>query len=137
MGDFYSRAAKKIWSFLLDLQILLILAENFYPLISIMTTEKTQKKRVVVSYKNLTPELQEEVKKKYPYGYTDQMLRIDKGPGDFFYAIVLETDDTNYLIKVDVKVDDSLEEEEDKEYYNDEIKGADDLADTPDDDEDN
>lgn len=102
-----------------------------------MTTEKTQKKRVVVSYKNLTPELQEEVKKKYPYGYTDQMLRIDKGPGDFFYAIVLETDDTNYLIKVDVKVDDSLEEEEDKEYYNDEIKGADDLADTPDDDEDN
>lgn len=102
-----------------------------------MTTEKTQKKRVVVNYKNLTPELQEEVKKKYPYGYTDQMLRIDKGPGDFFYAIVLETDDTNYLIKVDVKVDDSLEEEEDKEYYNDEIKGADDLADTPDDEEDN
>ncbi len=102
-----------------------------------MTTENTPKKRVVISYKNLSEELQEEVKKRYPHGYTDQMLRIEKGPGDFFYAIVLETEDTNYLIKVDVKIDDNLEEEEDKEYYNDDIKGADDLADTPDDEEDN
>ena len=100
-----------------------------------MTTGKTQKKRVVVSYKNLSPELQEEVKKQYPNGYTDQMLRIDKGPGDFFYAIVLETEDTSYLIKVDVKIDDTLDEEEDKDYYNDDLKGADDLADTPDEEE--
>ena len=100
-----------------------------------MTTGKTQKKRVVVSYKNLSPELQEEVKKQYPNGYTDQMLRIDKGPGDFFYAIVLETEDTSYLIKVDVKIDDTLDEEEDKDYYNDDLKGADDLADTSDEEE--
>ncbi len=101
-----------------------------------MTTGKTQKKRVVVSYKNLSPELQEEVKKKYPNGYTDQMLRIDKGPGDFFYAIVLETEDTSYLIKVDVKIDDTLDEEDDKDYFNDDLKGADDLADAPDEDDD-
>ena len=118
-----------------DFQILCILAENFYTLTFTMTTGKTQKKRVVVSYKNLSPELQEEVKKQYPNGYTDQMLRIDKGPGDFFYAIVLETEDTSYLIKVDVKIDDTLDEEEDKDYYNDDLKGADDLADTPDEEE--
>ena len=97
-----------------------------------MASDKKQKKRVVVSYKNLSPELLEEVKKQYPNGYTDNMLRIDKGPGDFFYAIVLETEDTSYLIKVDVKVDDQIEEEEDKEYYNDEIKGADELIDSSD-----
>ncbi len=118
-----------------DFQILCILAENFYTLTFTMTTGKTQKKRVVVSYKNLSPELQEEVKKQYPNGYTDQMLRIDKGPGDFFYAIVLETEDTSYLIKVDVKIDDTLDEEEDKDYYNDDLKGADDLADTSDEEE--
>lgn len=100
-----------------------------------MSAGNTPKKRVVISYKNLTPELQEEVKKKYPHGYTDQMIRIDKGPGDFFYAIVLETADISYLIKVDVKIDDNLEEEEDKEYYDDEVKGADELADTPDEDD--
>ena len=92
-----------------------------------MATETKPKKRLVVSYHNLPAELQEELKKKYPNGYTDSMLRIDKGPGDFFYAVVLETEDTSYLVKVDVKVDGQLDEEEDKEYYDDEIKGADDI----------
>ena len=46
-----------------------------------MTQDKKQKKRVVVSYKNLSPELQEEIKKQYPNGYTDRMLRIDNGCG--------------------------------------------------------
>ena len=81
-----------------------------------MISEKKQKRRVVVSYKNLSAELREEVRKKYPFGYTDHMIRIDKGPGDFFYAIVLETEDTSSLIKVDVKV----EEEEDKDFFGDE-----------------
>lgn len=91
-----------------------------------MALANKPKKRVVVSYKNLSPELQEEIKKQYPNGYTDSMLRIDKGPGDFFYAIMLETEDVSYLVKVDVKVDDQLDEEEDKDYYNDDIKDADD-----------
>ncbi|MBE5033415.1 hypothetical protein [Gallalistipes aquisgranensis] len=94
-----------------------------------MATETKPKKRLVVSYHNLPAELQEELKKKYPNGYTDSMLRIDKGPGDFFYAVVLETEDTSYLVKVDVKVDGQLDEEEDKEYYDDEIKGADEIID--------
>lgn len=42
-------------------------------------TEKKQKKRVAISYKNLSPELRDEVKKQYPNGYTDHMIRIDKG----------------------------------------------------------
>ena len=85
-----------------------------------MISEKKQKRRVVVSYKNLSAELREEERKKYPFGYTDHMIRIDTGPGDFFYAIVLETEDTSYLIKVDVKVDDQVEEEEDKDFFGDE-----------------
>lgn len=84
------------------------------------SANKKQKKRVVVSYKNLSAELREEVKKKYPNGYTDSMIRIDKGPGDFFYAIVLETEDTSYLIKVDVKVDDREIDDDDKNFFDDE-----------------
>lgn len=92
---------------------------------------QTPKKRVAVSYKNLSPELLEEVKKKYPHGWTDHMIRIEKSPTEFFYAIMLDTADTCYLIKVDVKVDTPgrPEEEEDKEYYDDEIKGAEEMAD--------
>jgi len=101
-----------------------------------MGKEIKAKKRVATSLKNLSLELQEEIKKKYPHGYTDHMIRVEKGPGDFFYAIVLETEDTSYLIKVDVKVDDQIEEEEDKGYYDDEIKGADEIIDNSSDDND-
>ena len=91
-----------------------------------MALVNKSKKRVVVSYKNLSPELQEEIKKQYPNGYTDSMLRVDKGPGNFFYAIMLETEEGSYLVKVDVKVDDQVEDEDDKDYYSDEIKETDD-----------
>ena len=43
-----------------------------------MAIKNINKKRLVVSYQNLPAELQEEVKKLYPYGYTDHMIRIDK-----------------------------------------------------------
>ncbi len=95
------------------------------------------KKRLIVSYHNLPLDLQEELKRQYPGGYTDKMIRIEKGPGDFFYAVLLETPDINYLVKVDVKIDDDVEEEEDKGYYDDEIKGAEEIASDEDEDEDN
>lgn len=101
-----------------------------------MTANNTPKKRVVTSFKNLSEELLELVKKKYPTGWTDQMIRVEKSPTDFFYAIMLETEDISYLIKVDVKVDNNVEEEEDKEYYDDDIKGAEDIADDSDDSDD-
>lgn len=94
------------------------------------------KKRVVISYHNLSPELQAELKKKYPTGFTDYMIRIDKGPGDFFYGVVFETADTNYLVKVDVKVDGGHDDDDDKDYYDDEdIKGADEITDDAGDDD--
>ncbi len=96
-----------------------------------------EKKRLIVSFHNLSPELQEELKRQYPAGYTDKMIRIDKPGGDFFYAVLLQTEEVNYLVKVNVKIDDDPEEEEDKGYYDDDIKGADDIvADDEDDDDD-
>ena len=91
-----------------------------------MALVNKSKKRVVLSYKHFSPELQEEIKRQYPKGYTDSMLRVDKGPGNFFYAIMLETEEVSYLVKVDVKVDDQVEDEDDKDYYSDEIKETDD-----------
>ena len=89
------------------------------------------KKRVIINYNKLTAELKSKLRIKYPTGYTDSMIRIEKGPGDFFYAVMLETDETNYLVKIDVKVDDHLEDDDDDDgdYYDDEIKGADEIPD--------
>ena len=98
-----------------------------------MANTSNGKRRVVISYHNLPVELQEELKKKYPYGYTEAMIRIDKGPGDFFYGVVLETEEISYLVKIDVKVDGNIEDDDDKDFYeDDDIKGADDLIDSSD-----
>ena len=67
------------------------------------------KKRAVVSYANLTPELMSAFKEKYPRGYSDYMsevFKVEKPDGSFFYAISLELPNAIYLVKVDVKIDD-------------------------------
>lgn len=87
------------------------------------------KKHIVTSFRNLSPEMQEAVKEKYPIGFTDAMMRVDKPNGDFFYAVPFDTDDTAYLVKIDVKIDDNSQEEDEKDYFDDEIKGADEIQD--------
>lgn len=67
------------------------------------------KKRAVVSYANLKPDLLAAFKEKYPKGYSDYMsevFKVDKPDGTFFHAISLELPDAIYLVKVDVKIDD-------------------------------
>ena len=95
-----------------------------------MAKQNIAKKRIVTSFHNLTPELQEAVKAFYPLGFTDAMMRIDKPNGDFFYAVPYETEEISYLVKIDVKIDDKVHEEDDKDYYDDDLKGADDLQDS-------
>ena len=93
------------------------------------------KKRLVVSLKNMTPEMQEEVKAAYPLGFTDYMMRIPKPNGEFFFAVPFETEEISYLVKIDVKIDDMSGEEEDRDYYDDDLKGTDELAGDDSDDE--
>ncbi|MBO7300984.1 MAG: hypothetical protein J6U53_06265 [Tidjanibacter sp.] len=93
-------------------------------------TTKVVKRRSVVSFSNLPEELQEEVKKLYPYGYNEAMMRIEKPNGEFFYAVPFETDEVSYLVKVTVKIDDHIEDDDDKDYYSDDLKGADEFADS-------
>lgn len=93
-------------------------------------TQKVGKRRSVVSFANLPEELQEEVKKLYPHGYNEAMMRIEKPNGDFFYAVPFETDEVSYLVKVTVKIDDHVEDNDDSDYYSDDLKGADEFADS-------
>ena len=92
-----------------------------------MAKQNMAKKHIVTSFHNLTPEMQEAVKEKYPLGFTDSMIRVDKPNGGFFYAVPFDTDDVAYMIKIDVKIDDSAQDDDDKDYYDDDLKGADEL----------
>ena len=74
-----------------------------------VSPERSAKRRAVVSYVNLSPELLAAFKEKYPKGYADYMeevFKVEKPDGTFFYAISLEVPDAIYLVKVDVKIDD-------------------------------
>lgn len=104
--------------------------------------EHTNKKRAVISYDNMSQELMDAFKEKYPHGYADYMgdiFRVDKPNGDFFYAVSLEVPDAIYLVKISVKIDDyqdlenDLFKDDDRDEEDDEQE-ADDRFPEPDDD---
>ena len=80
-----------------------------------MTGQNIPKKRAVISYENMSEELSEAFREKYPHGYSDYMgdiFKVDKPDGSSFYAVTLEIPDALYLVKIKVKVDDYDDAEE-------------------------
>ncbi|MDD2197584.1 MAG: hypothetical protein PHE03_12765 [Bacteroidales bacterium] len=63
------------------------------------------RKKLVISYKNLSPELLMLIKNKYPNGYSDHVIKVTKPNNDFFHAITIDTEEASYLVKVNVKID--------------------------------
>ena len=75
-----------------------------------------QKKRLVISYKNCPAEVVQAIKEKYPLGYGDAIIKVQKPSGDFFHAITVDFGDVSYLVKVDVKIDNLTVEEFEKQF---------------------
>jgi len=74
---------------------------------------QTNRKKLIINYANVTPELMEAIRKKYPLGWINHTIKVPTSGGAFFFAITLDTEDTSYLIKVPVKVDTKSEKDED------------------------
>ena len=68
------------------------------------------KKRIIASYENLSSEVKEAIDRKYPDGFENHVFKVQKGNGSF-YAITVDTEETSYLVKVNVDVDSSLLED--------------------------
>ena len=76
-----------------------------------------ERKRIITSYTRLSEELQELFQQTYPNGYMNAVIPITKPNGETFYAVRLETDDTSYLVKVEVNIDSGDDDEEDDTDY--------------------
>lgn len=66
-------------------------------------------KRAVISYENMSQELLDAFKEKYPHGYADYLsdiIKVDKPDGSCFYAVSLEVPGAIYLVKIKVRIDD-------------------------------
>lgn len=71
--------------------------------------QPSNKKRHVVSYENMSPELQAAFNEKYPKGFQDylgDLVKYFKPDGTPFYAVTVETPDCIYLVKIQIKTDD-------------------------------
>ena len=75
-----------------------------------------QKKRLVISYKNCQAGVVQAIREKYPLGYGDAIIKVQKPNGEFFHAITIDFEDVSYLVKVDVKIDHLTEEEFEKQF---------------------
>jgi len=68
------------------------------------------KKRAVVSYEKMSEELQLAFAEKYPRGlidYLPDVQKISKPDGTFIYTVQVELPTAIYLVKVNIKVDDT------------------------------
>jgi len=74
------------------------------------------KKRIVISYKNCQDEVLRAIREKYPLGYGDAIIKVEKPNGEFFHAITIDFENISYLVKVDVKIDNLTEEEFEKQF---------------------
>jgi len=74
---------------------------------------QANRKKQIISYANVSAELMEAIRKKYPLGWINHTIKVPQANGGFFFAITLDTEDTSYLIKVPVKVDTKSDKDED------------------------
>jgi hypothetical protein len=73
---------------------------------------KMERKKLIISYQNLTTELKEAILKKYPLGWVNHMMKVKTVGDAFFYAITIDTTDASYLIKVPVKIDNKSDKDD-------------------------
>lgn len=83
-----------------------------------MKNSQNKKKKLIVSYKNLSEDLLEKFKEAYPEGYKDYIQKTIKPNGEPIFVVPFETEDTSYMVKFEVKIDTGLIEDDlDKDLY--------------------
>ena len=86
------------------------------------------KKRIIISYDNMSQDLRDAFDRKYPHGYADYMgdiMRVDKPDGTCFHAVQFKpeaeedevVEDVLYLVKIVVNTD--AVEEVEKDLFED------------------
>jgi hypothetical protein len=92
------------------------------------------KKRVIKSYEKLDQAMKDLLEEAYPSGFTGNVIRLTNAQNETYFAVPLETEEANYLIKVpleSMKGKSSSDDEDDDDFEGggddvDEVAGADD-----------
>ncbi|MDA8685739.1 hypothetical protein N9L94_01825 [Robiginitalea sp.] len=75
------------------------------------------RKRVIVDFKKLTPEVLKLLVEKFPEGYDDdQVITFRNAQGELIEAVEVSTDDTKYLVKISAKLEKTMANYEEEDY---------------------
>lgn len=85
------------------------------------------KKRVIKSYEKLDQGMRDLLEEAYPNGFTGNVIRLTTAQNETYFAVPLETEEANYLIKVPIEAMKGKPEEEEDDFDN----SSDDTDDTP------
>lgn len=90
-------------------------------------------KRIIKDFKSITDDVVALINDQYPYGYEDnELVTFVNAKGEFVKALEVKTDEITYLIKLDRKLDehinDYLDADEDSYPSEDGVEGEIDEA---------
>ena len=103
------------------------------------------KKRAIVTYEKLSEEMRDRLEEAFPEGFGGAMTQISTPTGELMDAVIWETDEMIYLVKLNkvkqknnvVIPDDDEEEEDFDDIPEDDVKGEEeDVADEEEEDDD-
>ena len=96
------------------------------------------KKRAIVSYENLTTEQKKELLKSFPDGYGSSITLIKTPAGETLEALIWETEEIIYLVKVNKTITKALDDDDDDDDddLEEDILKPDDLEEDDEDDDD-
>ena len=70
----------------------------------------TNKKRIIVDYKNVSEEILELIQQLYPRGYSNNVIQFKNAKNELISAIPVETADTYYLVKISNELNKMLDD---------------------------
>lgn len=79
--------------------------------------KKDNRKRVIVDFRKLTPEILALLVEKYPDGYDDDnIISFKNANNEIVEAVEVTTEDTKYLVKVSTKLQVTMENYDEDDY---------------------
>ena len=82
------------------------------------------KPRIIKDYEKLDPNIQEQIKLVYPYGFSHHLISFTNKEGKRVSALPFETDEKYYLIRMTVREAEILIEQDDDYDYDGSLKDS-------------
>lgn len=74
------------------------------------------KKRAIVAYENLTADQKKKLSREFPDGFQGQLTEIKKPTGEILDALIWETEEVIYLVKMSKALSIMLDDDDDDDY---------------------